>query len=99
MKTQEEKTKVIFRKFKDGDVIAMFPTIAGTNDYTQDCLSYQHLGQHSSASVDLPSHTKRVKEPEYRSLKKELEAIGYSLIIGHRFTRKDMLTRKAQVQQ
>lgn len=38
-------TRVIFRKFKDGEIIALFPAIAGTNNYGDTCQSYVHMGQ------------------------------------------------------
>ena len=94
------KTKVIFRKFPDGDVIALFPEIAGTYEYWQDCLSYMHVGQHGSASVDLVQSTKLASETEYQDLYNELTAeypFGYDLKVCKRFTYKDLLTRKAQV--
>lgn len=81
------KTKVIFRKFKtnNGEVIALFPELPGTNDICT-CLSYMHTGQHSAASVDLSSVTVKATEAEYMPLKKELETIGYNLEVINRFS-------------
>lgn len=71
-------TPVVFRKFIDGgDLIALFPTLPGTMA-AHTCDSYQRLGQHSAASVELfyedtlPAH-----EAEYMPLLRELERIGY----------------------
>lgn len=80
------KTKVIFRKFKStGEVIALFPELPGTNDYST-CESYMHIGQHSAASVSLSSITVRAREEEYASLQAELESLGYNLEVVNRFT-------------
>ena len=89
------KTRVIFKKL-DGEVIALFPELAGDmNPYTT-CESYMHVGQHGAASVEL-RNLKPAKPEEYASLKAELESLGYDLIIARRMTRKDFLKRKAQV--
>lgn len=97
MKTYES-TKVIFRKFKtDGkEVIALFPQLIGTLDpFT--CTSYMHVGQHSSANVDLVSATARASKAEYADLARELRGLGYVLDIASRFTSADLAERKKQV--
>lgn len=74
----EPTTDVIFRKFRDGAIIALFPyeifTMRG------DVGSYMHVGQHSSAEykfvVDM---TKLATPDEYAALKSELEGLGYVL--------------------
>ena len=70
-------TPVIFRKFKEGDIIAIFPTMSGTlNQYT--CNSYQHIGQHGSCDpISLIQNTKLAKPEEYEELFQELINIGY----------------------
>lgn len=71
-----EVTKVIFRKFKEDDVIALFPE--QTN--TRFTLCYMHIGQHSDCDYNhIVSTTKLATEEEYADLKKELESIGYNL--------------------
>jgi hypothetical protein len=71
---------VIFRKWPEsegGDVIALFPTIPGTND-PYDCESYQHVGQHGSADPNgVIQDTKLAKPSEYADLMKELHSVGY----------------------
>ena len=90
-----EKTKVIFRVFKEGDVIALFPAISDSlNGYL--CSSYQHIGQHGSATPDLVQNTRLAKPAEYADLLAELKKIGYNLQIVKKFTRKDYEIRKAQ---
>jgi len=69
-------TPVIFRKFPEGDIIAMFPTFPG--DYNQNtCCSYIRIGGYSSATIDLIYATKPAIEQEYKNLLEELVNIGY----------------------
>lgn len=84
---QTDFTFVIFRKWcaAPHEVIALFPELPGDNDPTR-CLSYEHVGQHGSADPGITrSLTEPATEAEYADLKKELEAIGYKLIVGKRF--------------
>lgn len=75
---KKEKTRVKFIKFKEGDVIALFPDeIADTKG---NIMSYQHIGQHGGASKDL-LHYKRATFIQYKDLAKELENIGYNIVI------------------
>ena len=84
MKQDTEKTTVIFRKFRQGDVIALFPMI-NADDKPGHFLSYQHTGQHGAASEALlQGYTIPAREQEYRGLKAELENIGYKLDIKKR---------------
>lgn len=79
--------KVIFKRLGD-DVIALFPALPGDSNPLRTCLSYQHVGQHGPATMDLftlPAAT----APEWTPLMRELESIGYTLRIGLRATRKD----------
>jgi len=69
-------TPVIFRNFPDGDVIAFFPTEIGAPGYI---MSYQKIGQHGDASPELIDELEVSTEEQYRSLKLELETIGYKL--------------------
>jgi hypothetical protein len=82
----EKKTVVIFRKFPEGDIIAMFPEIQADQNRC-DCLSYQHIGQHGPASYFLVDRTKLAIAAEYAELKAELESIGYDLIIRKRINK------------
>lgn len=88
-------TKVIFRKFKEGDVIALFPQFLGDNNYNSTCLSYQHLGQHGTADIGIVSDTDLCTPDEYHDLLEELIYIGYDdIVIANRFTRLDYKIRK-----
>ena len=89
----KDKTKVIFRRFPDGEVIALFPEIiGGTSPYT--CMSYMHIGQHGSASAE-PIGQPASKE-EYKHLLGELrEIVGYTDIeVCHRFNDSHLAKRR-----
>lgn len=99
-RADHQPTRVIFRKWpkkKGGDVIALFPGLAGTVGDPFTCNSYQTIGQHGAASVFLTRETRKAKPEEYADLKKELERIGYVLTIAHKFTAADLAARKEQL--
>jgi hypothetical protein len=64
-------TKVIFRADKDGEITAIFPALAGTND-TWTCTCYAHLGQHSYASLDYIRATRPATPEQFAPLLAEL---------------------------
>jgi hypothetical protein len=68
-------TKVIFRKFRNGDVIALFPEVAGSSN-PSTCQSYTHVGQHGAADPHLTATYPATAE-EYAPLLAELKRIGY----------------------
>ena len=76
------KTDVIFRidttkDFKD-EVIAIFPYEIAT--LKGQITIYVHVGQHSSSDYQVCLKTSRLaKEQEAKSLKAELESLGYEL--------------------
>jgi hypothetical protein len=73
------KTVAVFRVFRDGDVLALFPYEDEGNGF---CSSYQHVGQHGLADYDACVNQTRPATPkEYSALKRELEQLGYELII------------------
>jgi hypothetical protein len=74
---QTSQTLVIFRKFAEGDVIALFPYDPVTSDPYM-CDSYMRYGQHGSADPQGLIHvTKPATETEYAELKTELESAPY----------------------
>jgi hypothetical protein len=88
-----EKTKVIFRKYKNGEILALFPELPGTNS-PATCTCYQHIGQHGAADLQSSIRvTYPATEEEYKDLKNELTRIGYDLEIVSRCTYKMRLTR------
>ena len=73
------KIKVVFRKYKEGDIIALFPEIK-ESDYKVSC--YQHVGQHGLTDYhETIKCTKLATDTEYQDLKKELETIGYEVTV------------------
>ena len=67
-------TKVVFRKYKDGQIIALFPDIINRNYI----MSYTHIGQHSNADRSIVYDTKPATEEEYKELYAELvNEVGY----------------------
>ncbi len=71
-------TPVIFRTFRDGDVIALFPTIPSDNE-GHNCSSYMHVGQHGDANYSALLPITRLATPnEYVDLQTELINIGYT---------------------
>lgn len=85
----KDKIKVIFRKCRNGDVIAFFPesTVRHGN-----IMSYQHIGQHGEATYDFYLETKKATEEEYRELLNELADIynDCQLVVKQRLCYKDL---------
>jgi len=78
------KTKVIFRKFKNGEIIALFPELKEGRGLI---LSYMHIGQHGGASPEIVRDTKPATREQFAPLYNELTAIGYRLEVRKRMTR------------
>lgn len=94
-----EFTPVIFRRWKDGDIIALFPTHPGTCD-PSTCSSFMHVGQHGSADLaHVINSTSPAKPEEYADLFRELESppYGYRLKLIKRHTRQHFKTRRAEI--
>lgn len=71
-------TEVKFRKFKDGQIIALMPH--EVCDLKGNVTSYMHVGQHSGADYKgMLAITKRATPTEYEPLLNELESIGYRI--------------------
>ena len=70
-------TPVIFRKFPDGEIVALMPT-EPADVYGYLCLSYQHIGQHGEADYTyVVERTRPAEHEEYRALLRELQNVGY----------------------
>jgi len=97
------KIPVIFRKWsksKGGEIIAIFPTILGTNSpYT--CEMYEHVGQHGAGDPSgVVSTTKRATPTEYAGLLKELHRIGYrNLVVVARLQPSFLADRRRQLKR
>ena len=81
------KDRVIFRKFPDGEIIALFPNLVC--DYYGNIISYMHVGQHAAAAVGIVKDTKPASPKEFAPLYNELKKIGYNLQVGKRLTKKN----------
>ena len=92
MKTNE-KTQVIFRKWANGDIIALFPRLPARAGFPWEMLSYEHVGQHGGASPSITGNTRPAKPDEYATLKAELEGRGYVLDIRQRMSHADAMAR------
>jgi hypothetical protein len=90
-----DKTKVIFRKWKNGTIDALFPELPhDPNGFT--CVAYSHVGQHSGADYHgVISQTKPAAPDEYAALARELTRIGYALDVVKREPRGAYQTRRA----
>jgi hypothetical protein len=85
MKKDKHKTVVIFRKFKDEQIIALFPYLKENNGY---CVSYMHIGQHSAANYSyIVKYTTLALAFDYEDLKHELSGLGYNLQIKKKINR------------
>lgn len=74
---ESETVQVTFRKFPDGDVIALFPN--EVCDTHGNITSYMRIGQHGAASPVLLEELPVALRKEYTKLLKELESIGYEV--------------------
>lgn len=70
---------VSFRKFPDGDIIALWDDNSASPGYIT---SYQHIGQHSAASPELLDELEAATSEEYQPLLDELESRGYLVTIA-----------------
>lgn len=85
MEKDQHKTKVVFRKWKDGTIDAYFPELKEVDGLI---VCYSHMGQHSAANYhSCIQRTKPAKPEEYADLKNELEQIGYNLDVRSKYIR------------
>lgn len=90
------EVKVIFRKWSDGDIVALFPEIPGDRKGWL-CESYMHVGQHGAANCSgVIENTRPASPEEYEALLRELGSIGYGrLRIVKRMTPAMLKARRA----
>ena len=86
------KVKVIFRKDKEGNIIAFLPELRVNHG---NIASYMHIGQHSEASYWFYKETKKADESEYNSLLDELERIydNCTLVVKQRLCYDDLVNK------
>lgn len=82
------KTGVIFRKYKDGRVIALFPE-RKKDHFTQPILSYfNHMYSVDTNYARVIKQTLPAREEDYAELYRELTAQDYDIkVITKRFVR------------
>lgn len=84
----EEHVIVIFRRWRSrdcegGSVFALFPTIRWNAGHIT---CYERVGQHGAADYHACIRNSIPAQPEeYQSLQRELESIGYKLIIKNKY--------------
>jgi len=83
VKRDLEITRMIFRTFKEGDVIAIMPDLSyGLSGL---CESYQRIGQHGGADyLSVMKSTRAATDAEIKPLLMELEGLGYNVKIAKR---------------
>jgi len=83
MEQDNLQTDVIFRKFKDGEIIALMPH--DVVDFEGNVNSYMHVGQHGAADfVRMIAKTKPATDAECIDLKREMESFGYKINVCKR---------------
>ena len=84
--------KVIFRKTKEGEIIAFLPEVLC---YHGNIMSYMHIGQHGETSLQYYYKTEKASENEYAELLEELTEIysGCTLEIKQRLNYNDLTTK------
>ncbi|MCS2721899.1 hypothetical protein NXW08_00310 [Bacteroides uniformis] len=76
-KSADATTRVVFRRYPDGQVIALFPDIPWSGQ-RGEVTSYMHLGQHGAADyLHVLATARLATEDEYGDLLFELQSIGY----------------------
>ena len=91
----EPITKVIFRKYRNGDVIAVFPEIP-TDLYSYDCLSYMTIGQHAACNwLAILEMTTPCKDAN-RMIDELENRYGYRLDIKQKYSRKMLENLQAE---
>lgn len=72
-------TEVVFRKFPEWDVIALFPKM---KEWEETIGSYQHIWQHWGAHIDLIDELEEATHIEYADLYHELsDVVWYRLLV------------------
>ena len=92
------KTDVIFRKEKDGEILALFPHVVDT--LMGLVMSYTHIGQHGPADYKYCMKISKPAKPEdYKDLFVELQGLGYNLRVIKRQSGRKYWKRFYQLDQ
>ena len=87
-----DKVKVIFRKDKEGSIIAFLPELRVNHG---NIASYMHIGQHSEANYQFYTETKNADKSEYNPLLEELKRIydDCILVVKQRLCYDDLVNK------
>ena len=90
-----DKVKVIFRKDREGNIIAFLPELRVNRG---NIMSYMHIGQHGEADYLFYKETKKADESEYNSLLNELKSIydDCTLVVKQRLRHDDLVYKAWQ---
>lgn len=76
-KSAGETTRVVFRRYSDGQIIALFPDVPWSRRLGE-VASYMHIGQHGAADYrHVVATTQPATEKESAGLLNELKQVGY----------------------
>lgn len=93
----QPKLTVIFRRWPNGNIIALLPQLPGTNN-AATCMSYERIGQHASCTPkSVVRGTKPAKSSDSKALFTELTLAGYRLTPAKRLTMAQTKMRLAQL--
>lgn len=93
-----EITKVIFKKIRSGQIVALFPEIPGTKAWACDCMSYNN-GHYTPMIIEAVVNARPVVKREAQPLIDELTRLGYRLEIVQRFQARHLTARKITIEQ
>jgi len=91
-----EKVKVVFRKDRDGSIIAIFPQEPWFTNH-ESCKAYKLHGWWFGATIESTRETTRPTREETKALYDELVSRGNILKVVTKITYKDQLERKAKI--
>ncbi len=77
---------VVFRRWPSGEILALFPFVpASITNHNDDCMAYEHKGQHGSADywhcIETTTPPTVADGPAIGSLVHELTERGYTIDI------------------
>jgi hypothetical protein len=79
------KDRVIFKKWRNGDIIACLPD---SNTNYGRMMMYEHIGQHGEGDYyHVLDMTTPAQPEEYANLLAELTSIGYNPVVTKRYNR------------
>ena len=90
-----DKVKVIFRKDREGNIIAFLPELRVNHG---NIMSHMHIGRHSEASYQFYAETKKADDSEYNSLLGELKRIydDCTLVVKQKLCYDDLVNKAWQ---